>query len=141
MFVDKIETFLEKTQTLKEGKRKRQLTYRKFDNQNEVLSQKQRELDGITSKIKDLKRQIDNIKYYFQDEQVLQQQMISAENRVKEQAKLLQQLMDENVQLRKINSEQSEVLDTTQIRKEKKTQISNIKNEIRKLHKRQKLIK
>ena len=60
--------------------------------------------------------------------------MIESENMAKEQYRKLQQLLDENMQLKKIHGGQEAVLDTSQQQKAKREDIRIVKEQIQALN-------
>ncbi|CDW81965.1 UNKNOWN [Stylonychia lemnae] len=134
LFVDKLERFINKTQYIKMQRRQDQLGLK--NPKNEILVQKSKELDSIIHRTKELKKQVGQIKDYFQNDQNLYDRMIQGEDQVKSQTKSLYDLQLENQSLRKIYEDQLDVLDNTKQKKEKFHEKDRLKKEINELTQR-----
>ena len=82
VFIEKLEGFIGKAHVMKEEKRKQRL-HISSDPPNEVLVQKQRELDSIQSRIKDYRLKIKQLRSYFSNESENLDVMVFAENEIK----------------------------------------------------------
>ena len=82
MFIEKLEGFIGKAHAMKEEKRKQRL-HISSDPPNEVLVQKQRELDSIQSRIKEYRLKIKQLRAYFSNESENLDVMVFAENEIK----------------------------------------------------------
>eukprot|EP00347_Sterkiella_histriomuscorum_P001135 403373190 len=130
MFVEKLENFISKTQTLKNLKRNKLLKQHQSP-RNEILLQKQKELDQIVYKITSYKKQIAQVKDFFQNESQLFEKMLNFEDKVKSQSKQIMTLQLENQSLKKIYDNQHVQEETLAYMKDQKQlQIENIKDEI-----------
>lgn len=125
--VEKLENFIEKTKIVKETKK--QLNMGGKPPENEIFVAKQEELDSYLQQIRDSKRAIKKMRAEL-DQDSNFKRMIESENMAKEQYRKLQQLLDENMQLKKIHGGQEAVLDTSQQQKAKREDIRVIKEEI-----------
>jgi len=92
MFIEKLEGFIGKAHVMKEEKRKQRL-HINSDPPNEVLVQKQRELDSIQSRIKEYRLKIKQLRSYFSNESESLDVMVFAENELKNQDKVLEELV------------------------------------------------
>jgi|TARA_B110000285_G_C15024675_1_gene563492 hypothetical protein len=101
--------------------------------ENEIFTAKQQELDSYLMNIKESKRAIKKMRAEL-DQDSNFKRMIESENMAKEQYRKLQQLLDENMQLKKIHGGQEAVLDTSQQQKAKREDIRIVKEQIQALN-------
>ena len=109
--VQKLENFIEKTMIVKE--RRKQINRGNRATENEVYQTKQQELDSYLKKIREDKRAIKHLREELEADPNFER-MIESENVAKEQYRRLQQLLDDNMQLKRIHGGQEAVLDTSQ---------------------------
>lgn len=109
--VHKLENFIEKTMIVKE--RRKQINRGNRATENEVYQTKQQELDSYLKKIREDKRAIKHLREELEADPNFER-MIESENVAKEQYRRLQQLLDDNMQLKRIHGGQEAVLDTSQ---------------------------
>ena len=91
LFLEKLEGFIGKAHVMTEEKRKQRL-HINSDPPNEVLVQKQRELDSIQARIKEYRLKIKQLRTYFSNESESLDVMVFAENEIKNQDKVLEEL-------------------------------------------------
>lgn len=108
--VQKLESFIEKTMIVKE--RKKQINRGNKPPENEVYQTKEQELDSYLKKIREDKRGIKKLREELEADPNFER-MIESENLAKEQYRRLQQLLDDNMQLKRIHGGQEAVLDTS----------------------------
>jgi len=117
--VQKLENFIEKTMIVKERKKQ---ANRGKPPENEVYVTKQQELDSYLKKIREDKRKIKKLREELEADPNFER-MIESENIAKEQYRKLQQLLDDNMQLKRIHGGQEAILDTSAQQKEKREDI------------------
>lgn len=110
MVVQKLDSFIEKTMIVKE--RKKQINQGNRRPQNEVYQTKEQELDAYLKQIREDKRSIKKLREELEADPNFER-MIESENLAKEQYRRLQQLLDDNMQLKRIHGGQEAVLDTS----------------------------
>jgi len=127
LFIDKLEHFIEKAQTLKEEKRKMRLN---AEPPNEVLVSKQRELDSIQGRIREVRGKIKGLRVYFTQETENMDVMVNAENELKNMAKVLEGMKEEREELERVREEHKRILDVSGKIGERKEEIGKMRTKI-----------
>lgn len=104
--------------------------------ENEVFKTKQDELDAYLASIAAKKKMIRKLRDELEQDENFER-MIQSENVAKEQYRKLQQLLDDNVQLKKIHGGQEAALDSSAEQRVKREEIRALKEKLQ--HDQQKL--
>ena len=131
LVVKKLEQFIEKTMNVKQTQSLISQGGKPPD--NEYLQQKQQELDSLMRQTFDLKKKIKVVRTDLERD-INFKRMVESENIAKEQYRRLQQLLDDNMQLKKIHGSQEAMLDQREEKKAKREEILLLKEEIAKLN-------
>lgn len=111
LVVDKLDAFIIKTLQIRQQKKMINKSGKPPD--NEIYVQKQHEHDSYLKQIKETKRKIKAMQLDLEKDENFKR-MVDSENQAKEQYRRLQQLLDDNMQLKKIHGSQEAVLDSSQ---------------------------